>query len=80
MEFNLVEITGYLASLMLVISFLMKNIISLRVLNSIGCGLFVLYGIQTGAYPVAFTNAFIVCINMYHLIKMMRSGGELAAS
>lgn len=68
----MVEMIGYLASLMVAISLMMKNIVSLRWINSIGCGLFVIYGTVIEAWPVAFMNAFIVGINMYYLIKIAR--------
>ena len=76
MELNWIEIIGYMASAMVAVSLMMKNIVSLRWLNSIGCMLFVIYGSLINAWPVAGMNAFIVCINMYYLIKMYRAGGQ----
>ena len=46
MEFNMVEILGYAASIMVAISLTMKDIVRLRVLNFIGCALFTAYGIM----------------------------------
>ncbi len=66
--FSNTELVGYLASLLLIVSFLMKNIRTLRLINSLGCIGFVVYGflLQT-SWPVIITNAFIVGINMYYL-------------
>ena len=67
---DIVEILGYAASIMIALSLTMKNIVKLRVLNLIGCILFTIYGLMIEAWPVAITNGFIVCVNVYFLIKM----------
>ncbi len=70
MEMNFVEILGYAASIMVAISLTMRDIIKLRVLNFIGCGLFAAYGLMIGSWPVVLTNGFIACVNVYFLLKM----------
>lgn len=70
MEFTMVEIIGYAASVMVAISLTRKDIVKLRVLNFIGCALFVAYGLMLNALPVVATNAFISIVNVYFLIKM----------
>ncbi|OED45109.1 uroporphyrinogen decarboxylase [Endozoicomonas sp. (ex Bugula neritina AB1)] len=65
---------------MVAISLMMKNIVALRWVNSIGCGIFVLYGTLIEAWPVAGMNAFIVLINMYYLTKMARENNESMSS
>lgn len=70
---NLVEWIGYAASAFIVISLMMTSIIKLRIINSIGCLLFVIYGIYVGAYPVVISNAIIVLINIYNLYKLRES-------
>ena len=40
----LIEWVGYAASIMIAISLIMTNIVKLRVINSIGCILFAIYG------------------------------------
>lgn len=71
MEFLNISITewvGYTASFILLISFTMKDVTKLRIINSVGCALFVAYGflLQT-AWPVVITNGFILLINFYYL-------------
>lgn len=70
MDFSMVEIMGYAASIMVAISLTMKDIVKLRILNFVGCALFVIYGVMIGAMPVVATNAFIACVNVYFLAKM----------
>lgn len=69
-----IEWVGYLASIFIVISLTMTSIIRLRIINSIGCLLFVIYGLTVKAYPVAISNAIIVLINLYNLYNLKKSG------
>lgn len=64
---NVVEGLGYLASILVAISFLMKSINKLRFVNLIGSICFVIYAIAIHAIPVALINLFTVCINVYYL-------------
>ena len=41
MEFNFIELLGYLATFFVAVSFLFKSIVHLRVVNAIGAVLFV---------------------------------------
>ena len=62
------EIVGYLAMLVLLISFLMKNIRRLRKLNTVACALFVVYGFMLAtSWPIIISNASIMGINIYYL-------------
>ena len=65
-----IEWVGYAASICIAISLVMTDIIKLRIINTIGCILFVIYGFSVKAYPVGVVNAFICCVNIYYLIKM----------
>ncbi|MEO2061966.1 MAG: YgjV family protein [Christiangramia sp.] len=70
MEFlgiTLTEWIGYLASFFVMISFFMRNIITLRYVNSIGCSFFIVYGILLGSWPVIITNVAILAVNFYYL-------------
>ena len=63
-----VEWMGYLASLFVLLSFFMRNIKALRLINTLGCLFFVVYGIILPAWPVAITNGAIVLVNLYYLL------------
>lgn len=63
----LTEWIGYLASFFVAISFFMKNIITLRIVNTIGCIAFIIYGVLIDSWPVIVTNAIIVGVNAYYL-------------
>jgi len=65
---SITEWVGYLASAVLLISFAMKSMRRLRIINSIGAILFVVYGIMlTTSWPIIITNAAILSINIYYL-------------
>ena len=67
-EITMTEWVGYAAMAALLISFMMKDVNRLRVINSIGCALFVVYGILLDiAWPIVITNSAIICINLYYL-------------
>lgn len=73
-DISLTELVGYLASLVLMISFLMKNINTLRIINSTGCALFVVYGfLLATSWPIIISNTFILGVNIYYLAKHFRS-------
>ena len=63
-------ILGYLAFILLAISLLVNNEIRFRWLNSLGSLSFVLYGLMIDAFPIIITNGFLLCINIYYLIKI----------
>lgn len=60
---------GYAAMATVLISFLMKEVNTLRLVNSFGCLLFVAYGLllEPVSYPIVITNTAIFGINMYYL-------------
>lgn len=65
---TMTELVGYLAMITLLISFMMKEMKTLRIVNSIGCAVWVLYGFMLQiAWPVVITNIAIIGINFYYL-------------
>ncbi len=76
MDFTVTDIVGYLASITVLCSFLMSRMVRLRIINIIGCGLFIAYGILLDfSIPIIVTNAAIVVINAYYLYKMKKVTG-----
>ncbi|WP_347922402.1 uroporphyrinogen decarboxylase [Pontimicrobium sp. SW4] len=65
---TLTEWVGYAAMFALLISFMMRDVKKLRIINSIGCALFVFYGFMLDiSWPIIITNSAIICINFYYL-------------
>lgn len=66
---NYIEIVGYVASAFVLLSFVMKEMTKLRIVNIVGCGFFIAYGILIPSWPVIITNSAIVCVNVFYLVK-----------
>ncbi len=77
MDLTLVEIVGYLASIGVLCSFTMKDVKKLRMVNIVGCLLFVIYGFMMPTLrvglPIIITNAAIMGINLYYLFVAKQS-------
>ncbi len=63
------QILGYVASVIVLISMMMRSIKVLRWVNMTGAAVFAIYGFLINALPVGFLNLFIVFINIYYLIQ-----------
>jgi len=61
---------GYSASLFIVLSFILKDVRKIRIVNMIGCICFVIYGIFNGMlWPVIIPNGLICFIQIYYLVS-----------
>lgn len=61
------EIWGYLSMLVVLLSMVMDDVKKLRIINSIACSMFVVYGYFHGAYPVVLMNTIVIIINLIKL-------------
>lgn len=66
----IVEMAGYLGSVLVVVSMLMTSVRRLRVVNAVGAGIFTVYALLIQSYPTALMNFCLVVIDVYHLIRM----------
>lgn len=70
-KFSLIEAFGYLATAVVLLSFTMKEIRNLRLVSILGCSMFIVYELLTHmSYPVILTNASILLLNTYYLVKI----------
>ncbi|MDD6201120.1 MAG: YgjV family protein [Firmicutes bacterium] len=67
------ELVGYLASLLVLVSLLMNSVVKLRIINSVGSLIYVVYALTIGSYPTALMNLCLILINVYYLIRLSRS-------
>ncbi len=65
------ELLGYFASILILISLLMSSALKLRILNAIGSVTFTIYGILIGSYPTAFLNGVSVIVDIYFIVKLL---------
>ena len=58
---------GYIAFFLWLFPSIFRNVKYLRLVNTIGCITFVVYGYFIESYPVMIANMFIFIMNIYHL-------------
>ena len=66
----MIEMIGYLGSILVLVSMLMSSVVKLRVINTIGSGIFAAYALMIHSYPTALMNACLVGINVYNLVRL----------
>lgn len=71
-----IDIVGYVASVLVLISFLATSVIKIRMINFIGCVFFVWYGFVIKAWPVAGFNAVLCLIQIYFLYKILKTKSD----
>lgn len=64
------QIFGTVASIIIAISLMMRNLKRLRFINLVGAALFALYGLGISSIPVFLVNAFIAFIDIWYLLRM----------
>jgi hypothetical protein len=64
-----IEIFGYISMCVVIWSMTMKDMKWLRIVNSISCGMFIVYGFFMNSYPLVVMNSIVIGINVYRLIK-----------
>lgn len=66
------EILGYVATTIVIFSFTIRNLKWLRIVNTLGCFLFTIYGLLILSMPIIITNVAIMIINLYQLLKTLK--------
>ncbi|MFA5624265.1 MAG: hypothetical protein WC966_04300 [Bradymonadales bacterium] len=76
---TVLEVIGYIGSVVIITSLMMTSIVKLRVINAIGAVIIVVFSILTNSYPNALMNmgAFIIDIYYLYRIKNVRESFEL---
>ena len=67
-----VEFIGYLGSVLCAVSLMMKDIKKLRWLNLVASAILVAYSVFKNAGALVVTNAIIVLIDIYYIIKIYK--------
>jgi uncharacterized protein with PQ loop repeat len=76
----MIAILGYVATIITIGSFLIKDIIPLRVVNLIGCLVWIVYGILRHDIPIIAVDAAIMLINLVWIFKYIKQSGYLYKS
>ena len=67
----MIEIYGYIGSVLVVVSMLMSSIIKLRVINILGSVISGSYALIIGSFPLVLMNSCLIIINVYNLYKLL---------
>lgn len=65
----MVEIIGIIATLFILLAFTQNDKKLIRIIDSIGAILFVIYGLLIGSLSVWLLNGCLIIINIYKIIK-----------
>ncbi len=68
---TLIELFGYLGSVLVVVSMLMSSVVKLRILNTVGSVISGAYALIIGSFPLALMNICLIAINVYNLRKLL---------
>lgn len=63
------EIIGWIATVFIIISFLQKDILKLRLFSLLGAILWIIYGLLLNGTSIVFLNVIIVLIQLYWFFK-----------
>ncbi len=74
-ELSGVELVGYVASALVVLSLTMTSVVRLRMVSLCGSIIFFVYGALIESIPIMITNSSIAVINVWFLRKEFASGG-----
>lgn len=72
----MIEMIGYLGSVLVVVAMLMSSVVKLRIINTIGASIFAVYALIIQSYPTALMNICLVVINIYNLMKLMKTDDQ----
>ena len=75
----ILELIGYLGSLLVIVSMLMTSVVKLRIINTIGSVIFCGYALAIHSYPTAAMQVCLIIINIINLHKLNNTKKEYAA-
>ena len=64
------EILGYIGTVLVLISFIPKDIKKIRIINIFGCIVWIISAIFSKSYSVMTLNGILMIVHVVHLIKM----------
>ena len=68
---NYLEIVGWIATFVVIGSFLINDMLKLRSVNLIGATLWLVYGIIAGSFSIMFLNIVVMCIQVFKIRELL---------
>lgn len=69
----MVELIGIIGSCFICVAFLFKNIFWVRVFDSVGAVLFIIYGLVIHSFSTVLLNSILILIQLINLYKLWRN-------
>lgn len=73
---NYLEIVGWIATFVVIGSFLINDMLKLRSVNLIGATLWLIYGIIAGSFSIMFLNIVVMCIQVFKIRQLLNNKNE----
>lgn len=70
----MIELLGIIASLFIISAFLFKDVKTIRILDSIGAFLYVIYGVLIHSYANILLNVVLIIIQIIRIIQLKNKG------
>ena len=67
------EIFGYLGTALVLLSMMMTSVLKLRLFNTVGSVISMIYAALSGTWPVVFLNLGLIIINVWQLLRLRQS-------
>tara|TARA_B100000678_G_scaffold213679_1_gene181047 strand:- start:226 stop:456 length:231 start_codon:yes stop_codon:yes gene_type:complete len=73
MDINYLEIVGWIATFVVIGSFLVNDMIKLRSINLAGATLWLIYGIIASSYSIIFLNVVVMSIQIFKINELLKN-------
>ena len=73
---NYLEIVGWIATFVVIGSFLINDMLRLRSVNLVGATLLLIYGIIAGSFSIMFLNIVVMCIQVFKIRELLKNKNE----
>ena len=73
---NYLEIVGWIATFVVIGSFLINDMLKLRSVNLVGATLWLIYGIIAGSFSIMFLNIVVMCIQVFKIRQLLNNKNE----
>ena len=70
---NYLEVVGWIATFVVIGSFLINDMLKLRSVNLVGATLWLIYGIIAGSFSIMFLNIVVMCIQVFKIRQLLKN-------
>ena len=72
MYISTLEIVGWIATFVVIGSFLVNDMLKLRSINLVGATLWLIYGIIASSYSIIFLNVVVMSIQIFKINQLLK--------